>query len=504
MKRYWIAIVFILAALAVSVFLHFGQDKIADPDIFYHFAHADIYKNSGISQSAFPWLPYSVIGKYSADIWYGFHLALIPFTFLRDHIFGMRMAGVFITFVFLVLFYFSCALLKITQKFFWPFFALFSSPFFLYHIATARPHALSLGLNILLFAFLAGGNFWGVFFAVFASTFLHLSLFWASFLIFGVWASVKILNERKIPAKEGLILIAGILAGWISRPNPLGAAKLAYIQTVGLAIEKLKSVPLHFGSELLPLGSLVFNYFWLFFAVWLIAMIIFFGALFKRSVFTERQKTAIWAGLALSFIFFLMAALLAQRSFDFWVGFGVIFIGLIFTHRFYARNFMIYLGIFIFIFSAGYSIYQRDLILNSIGWETGRFQAAGEWLKNNSRAGDIVFNASWDYFPEIFFWDSKNFYISGMDPIFQYSFDKKLYWEAYYLETGKTAGFTCPAAACDEKTIEDTYAVLKNNFKARYLLLAKPENEILYKYLLGDARFSLKNEIGSSAVFELK
>ncbi|MDP3935206.1 MAG: hypothetical protein Q8Q46_03265, partial [Candidatus Giovannonibacteria bacterium] len=443
---------FILAALVVSVFLHFGADKISDPDIFYHFAHADIYKNSGISQSAFPWLPYSAIEKYSADIWYGFHILLIPFTFLKDHILGMRLAGVFITFVFLVLFYFSCAVLKITPKFFWPFFVIFSSPFFLYHTATARPHVLSLGLNILFFAFLASENIWGVFFAGIASAFLHLSLFWASILIFGVWVLVKILNERKIPAKEGLVLAAGILAGWILRPNPLGAAKLAYIQTAGLAIEKLKSVPLHFGSELLPLGSLVFSYFWLFFVVWIIAAFLFFWAQSKRANLTKQQKTAIWASLILSFIFFLMTAFLAQRSFDFWVGFGVIFIGLVYACRLYAKNFIIYLGIFILIFSAGYSIYQRNLILNSIGWETGRFQTAGEWLKNNSRAGDIVFNTSWDYFPEIFFWDSKNFYISGMDPIFQYAFSQKLYWEAYYLETGKTAGFTCPATSCDEKT----------------------------------------------------
>ncbi len=495
---------FILAALLVSVFLHFGADKIADPDIFYHFAHADIYKSSGISQSAFPWLPYSAIGKYSADIWYGFHLALVPFTFLKNHILGMRLAGVFITFIFLILFYFACSLLKITPRFFWTFFAIFSSPFFLYHIAMARPHVLSLGLNILLFAFLASENFWGVFLASFASTFLHLSLFWASILIFGIWALIKIINERKIPAKEGLVLIAGILTGWALRPNPLGAAKLAYIQTVELAIEKLKGVPLHFGSELFPLGSLVFNYFWLFFAVWAIAIFIFARATFKRPILTERQKTIILASFALSFIFFLITMFLAQRSFDFWIGFGVIFIGLIFSNFLPFRDYLIYFGILILIFSAGYSIYQRNLILNSIGWETGRFQTAGDWLKNNSQAKDIVFNASWDYFPEIFFWDSKNFYISGMDPIFQYTFSQKLYWEAYYLETGKTTGFTCPAVACDEKTIEDTYAVLKNNFKARYLLLAKPENDSLYKYLLGDRRFSLKNETGSSAVFELR
>lgn len=495
---------FILAALVVLAFLYFGSDKISDPDIFYHFAHADIYKNSGILRSDFPWLPYSAIGKYSADIWYGFHLTLVPFAFLQNHVLGMRLAGVFITFIFLILFYFSCALLKITPRFFWPFFALFSSPFFLYHMAMARPHVLSLGLNILLFAFLVSESVWGIFFSALTLTFLHLSLFWASFLIFGVWALIKILNERKLPAKEGLVLVAGILAGWVLRPNPLGAAKLAYIQTVGLAIEKFKSVPLHFGSELFPLGSLVFNYFWLFFAVWLLAIIIFFRALSKRSVLMERQKTIIWASLTLSFIFFLMTALVAQRSFDFWVSFGILFIGLVYTCRLYVRNFMIYLGIFILIISAGYSIYQRNVILNSIGWETGRFQKAGDWLKNNSQAGDVVFNLSWDYFPEIFFWDSKNFYISGMDPIFQYSFDKKLYWEAYYLETGKTAGFTCPATVCEEKDLKDTYAVLKNDFKARYLLLAKPENDALHEYLLGDARFLLKNETGSSAVFELK
>ena len=487
--------IFFLAVALFAAVLHFGYQIRPEGDQLYHFGHAEIYLENGIFNSSFPWLPYSVIGKYGGDIWYGFHLLLVPFAFFPDPILGLRFAGIFVTSLLLLIFYWALNRLGVEKKYIWPFLFLLSGFFALFHLTTLRPHVLSLAFNILVFSFAVSGGVWGVLGASFAVAFLHLSLFWSTLLILGILAVSKFISEKSFDFRIILFSIAGLVLGWAFRPNPLGAANLAYIQIVELMLAKSRGIPLNFGLELYPLGWQTFYLFLPFMILWALAIYVFLK---------QPQKGLIlWSSFSLSAVFFLMTVFVAQRSFDYWIAFGVIFIVFVYP---YAKKFGMWglsAGIIIAIFMVGQSLYQNDRFLKTADWAPDRFQKAGEWLKTNSRPGDIVFNASWDYFPELFFWNSRNFYISGMDPIFQYAFDRKLYWEAYYLETGKTTGFTCPDTACDEKDLKDTYAVLKNDFKARFLVLAKPEHESLYKYLLGDVRFLLKNETPRSAVFEL-
>ncbi len=486
--------IFFLAVILFAAVLHFGYSIRPEADQLYHFRHAEIYLENGIFNSDFPWLPYSVIGKYGADIWYGFHLLLVPFTFFEDPILGLRFAGIFITSLLLLIFYWALNRLGVEKKYIWPFLFLFSGFFSLFHMTTVRPHVLSLAFNILVFSFAITGSVWGVLGASFAVVFLHLSLFWSTLLILGALAVSKFISKKSFDFRIILFSIGGLVLGWLARPNPLGAAKLAYIQIVELMLIKSKGIPLNFGLELYPLGWQTLYLFLPFMILWALAIYVFL----KQS----KKGLILWSSFFLSAVFFLMTVFVAQRSFDFWAAFGIILIAFALARE--KKTVIWATAVVLALFMAGQSLYQNDKFLKTTDWSPERFREAGEWLRNNSRPGDIVFNASWDYFPELFFWNSRNFYISGMDPIFQYAFDRKLYWEAYYLETGKTTGFTCPDIACDEKDLKNTYAVLKNDFKAHYLVLAKPEDEHLYKYLLGDARFLLKNETPRSAVFELK
>jgi len=195
-----LSFVFVCIALPVAVFLHLSVDKFPDPDVFYHFRHAEIYSSAGgILRTDFPWVHYSVISKLASDLWYGFHLLIIPFTLGGDPILGMQLAGIFITFVFLILFYVVCVYLEIKPALFWPLFLMFSSAFLLHRLGMLRPQVPSLGLSALLFAFLSIESIWGVFFAALASTFLHLNLFFILFLIFGVFAITKALGEKLFP-----------------------------------------------------------------------------------------------------------------------------------------------------------------------------------------------------------------------------------------------------------------------------------------------------------------
>jgi hypothetical protein len=126
------------------------------------------------------------------------------------------------------------------------------------------------------------------------------------------------------------------------------------------------------------------------------------------------------------------------------------------------------------------------------------------WLKENSNPGDIVFNVHWSNFSPLFFWNQKNYYVGGLDPIFQYAYNSSLYWKFHYLSADQVTKKTCGATACTVSMLEDTHEVLKRDFNAKYILLTKTQNPAVHQWLEGDRRFDKKFENGSEAVYLIK
>ena len=487
-------LVFVCIALAAAAFLHFSVDKFPDPDVFYHYRHAEIYASEGgIFRTSFPWVHYSVISKFSSDLWYGFHLVLIPFTLASDPILGMQLAGMFVTLLFLIACYVVCCCLKIRPAVFWPFFLLFSSAFLLHRLAMLRPQVLSLSLGMLLFALLATESTWGIFIASVASTFLHLNFFFVSLAVLGVFTITKILEEKSVPWRECLALVGGVVAGWLARPNPIGAAQILYVQLFQLTLEKIGGSPLDLAGEMSPLKLKPNSNYLLFISLLLISLLYVFRKYLKKDLaLSGRDTTSLITAAALSIIFFLLSVFFARRAFDFCSAFGVILIGLVFSRCLYENSVARIVLTCAFIFLVPYGLKLRDQVL-SVGWDPARFKSAAMWIADNSNPGDIVFNARWEYFPELFFWNAINVYVSGMDPILQFAFDPSLYQEGYDMVR-------------DEKPpegLQDPYRILKEKFNARYLFLAKPFDASLYFRLKRDSRFLLKQENDRSAVFEI-
>jgi hypothetical protein len=486
--------IFACVALAVAAYLHLSVDRFPDPDAFYHFRHAAIYGSMGnIFQTSFPWVLYSVVNKFSSDLWYGFHLLLVPFTFAGDPVLGMQLAGAFVTILFLALTFTSCVALKIKFAIFWPFFLLFSSAFMLHRLGMLRPQVLSLGLGILIFALLATENVWGLFLASLALVFLHLNLFFIPFLILAVFALTKFIEERSLPWREGLALTGGVLVGWLLRPNPLGAAKILYVQLIQFTLERLGGNLLDVGAELAPL-RLKSNSNYLPFILLLLASLLYIGWRYSRTDFTlsVRERTNLISAVASAIGFFFLSVFFARRAFDLCSVFGVILLGLVFSRWLYEAWWARVVLICAFVFLVPYSLSLRNQVLAE-GWDSARFQSAAKWIADNSNPRDIVFNARWEYFPELFFWNTKNVYVSGMDPVFQFAYDPVLYAKGYNL-------------VADDKTDQsgqDPYNIIKEDFHARYVVLAKPFDDSLYFRLQGDNRFQLRQENDRSAVFEV-
>jgi hypothetical protein len=58
---------------------------------------------------------------------------------------------------------------------------------------------------------------------------------------------------------------------------------------------------------------------------------------------------------------------------------------------------------------------------------TTQYKGGAEWLAANTQAGSTVFHTDWDDFPKLFFYNTHNTYIVGLDPDFLRLKNERLY-----------------------------------------------------------------------------
>lgn len=510
-NKEWIAILF--AFIAISIIFYSASPNIADPDGFYHLKHAQIYKDNGILTKDFPWVQYSSISQIKSDLWYGFHILLIPFSEFDSGV-GIKIAGIFLTIASLLVIWIAFKRSGYGFALLWTILILISAPNIMTRFVMLRPHLLTMAISVLIFSlFIRGKPIW-IFVLSAILAWIHISMAWIILLIVGIVFLIKVFIEKEWIWKKSFAAIAGIAIGIIARPNFIGSIKLAYIQIIKLLQAKQEGAALLFGSELFPLdwNTLAENF--LAFTILSAFSIFIFFAFYKKYVAKENtnKKVFIISSLILSIIFFVMTMLTARRAHDFWIVFGTMFIAGMFclvTSKKYSNDsiktaFVSILAI-AFVFLVFYTPYKSLTTLRSRGTPPDAFKKSSEWIKENSSPGEVIFNLHWSDFPMLFFWNSKNYYIGGMDPIFQYSYNPSLYWKFHYLSIDEVTKKTCGAPACTVEMLEDTYSVLKNEFKAKYIVLKKYTNPAVYQYLSSNTEhYEKKLDLDAESVFLVK
>ncbi|MDP3764038.1 MAG: hypothetical protein Q8Q95_00245 [bacterium] len=494
----------IAALLALAVFFAFYYPPTVGIDNYYHIRHAWIYQTQGIFNSDFPWLENSVIGKLGGDIWYGFHILLIPFTFFTDLLLGIKLATVAIIFFALFAVYFIFKKFNIRWPFLWTIFFFFSVPDVHFRLMMLRPHVLTLALLAIIFYLLVQKKFGkSIFITSALASFIHISLLWLPLLIAFVIFIFQKIFEKRWEIKNNIYLFAGLIFGVILRPNALSSLKLAYIQVIQLSLEKLNNAPLRFGTELRPGNDLSI----LLFEILPISLIVIASivslAIFlrKRKISLENQeKTVIWSLVTFFIIFGVLFYTFARRTADIWVLFSILLAAVAFSmvlknNEIYLKFKKIFLTIF-FVVIIGFGAQTLRIVSGYISGlpPQNMFKESANWLKENSEKGDIVFNTRWDNFSFMFFWNQHNHFINGMDPIFEYSNNKSLYLQHYFLEIDKILmvngeAYTCGANPCQEGAVSTVYDSLKNNFKAKYIFVEPARNPMLYKFLDSNKHF---------------
>lgn len=507
---------FLLAAIAVAGYLHLQSPNLPETDAFYHVHHASLYVRHGLFMSEFPWVIASVIHKYSADIWYGFHLLLIPFTFIHDPIMQLKVAGVFLLTVALLLFFISARRAGLAFPYLWPFLWLFSSGLVTRRLAMLRPHVLSVGLMTLLFSFMLEGGIYGVFLISAATTFIHLSFFWLPVLVAFVVAAVKLAVERKFEWRKLLAMLAGLTAGWLLRPNPIGALKILNTQVFQLMSLK-QSGQLRFARELYPVDPVsLFHTTPALLIIWLCFILVFLISVsLRRPKLALSNRTFLWASFALSVIFFAMTVFMSMRSIDLWAPFALLFSAAGFDtfllskraphQQFLPATMRKVLTPVLLVILAG-------MIWISLSWYRGfmfkaiepqRLRAAGEWLKENTKPEAIVMNLDTDAYVELSFWGADNRFVLGMDTIFTYAYDPTLFFKIANLMSARAPGYTWDTIYFDESRLTDAYTFLRRDLGASYIVMRTKYYPPLYDWAKNDPRFKLRFDREGIAIFQL-
>jgi hypothetical protein len=490
--------------------------NVADLDGFYHIGHASAYLDGSPFDTSLQWATRSIIGDRGGDLWWGFHVLLMPFAALAGVAAGMQLAAAALTALL------GCTVLLVLRRHgipgagWWAAIFLLAVPNIFYRHLMLRPHVISLAAAIALLSVLVRGRWWQVTLLSAAISWVHLSLFWMPLGIALAYSVVRIPVTvwfgRESP-DTGVSLrlavpaaILGVTAGWLLRPDAMATAGLLNVQLVQLFTQKTLNQPLTFAAELSPasLAELA-NTSGLFITAWLTTLgVVGYRLLSGRlDALGQARATLLFAALAISVFFFGLTLISARRAMEQWIAFGFLSLPLVWGLSGALRGARKWAVASLLVLHLGWAGYRHSLNVSLVAFPATTMQEVSGFLSEESDPGDLVFHTRWDNFGPLFAWNRTNVYLGGMDPIFQFTHDPQAFWEFFFLSADLTTEWTCNAYPCATGVALDTHLVLREHFGARWVVVEPRRNPRLTLYLLNDPRYELALETQRESVFEV-
>jgi hypothetical protein len=459
--------------------IQFSTPDMPDNDGFYHIKMAYLMRTQGLKPD-FPWLPLTILNPQEFyDHHFLFHVALIPFTF-GDLRLGAKTASVvFSSLAFLsvwALFYKR----KIIYSGLWAIGLLAVSEAFIFRMSITRAQSISLAFLVIGFSWLITGKYS----RLIVLGFLYVWTYDA-FILLPVMALLYTLSilllEGRLEYRPLLCSVAGVILGLVI--NPYFPNDLIFIYR-HLIPKLVETTAVNVGIEWYPYTTLQLleNS-----ALTLIAFLIGVVALGLK-----RDKMDVPTSLAL-FTVFLFAGMLfqARRFIEYFPAFVLIFTA-------FACNPMIrrwelrpsdqlvsnpgqtilrtsilpsglrehFIGvIIIFIIIPGMFLSNqraRADIRQSKAYDL--YSDAAAWLQENTSPGERVFQTDWDDFPRLFFYDTSNTYLVGLDPTFLQLYNARLYSTWVAITRGE---------------VEQPSRLIYNDFGAKYIFSDLNHNSFL-------------------------
>lgn len=501
-KLFLIFLVFFALFLTVHLMIN-GFSSFDDP--YYHAKHSALMAETGDFTLVRPWLKFHFLNYAPTDPWWGFHVMQALFIKFFGLVAGIKILASLLAALALTVFYFILKKRPVRFPLLWTALYFSASAFFLGRLLLERPLLLSFMALPLAFYYASRKKYVYLFLlSLVYALFYNLAPLVILLVIF--YAVAEYLTAKLLDLKIIIAAAGGILAGFLLHPYSLNYIFVAGVHFFQVVFLKFRGINLSVGDEIQTPGFLDFiraNFLAVIF--YLLAVVIFLGG--KKN---KGGNTVNYFLFAYSFFWFFITLLL-PRGAEYWLPLGWLFIAFVFNDFYLSpeysqlKNFLAervnlkVLGFFVMSIIFVIILYNFSLAGLAI-YERNRKQApaalaqANDWLKKNTPAGAVVFYNNWGLWPLMFYYNTHNQYILGMDPTFLYEYDQELFWLwkniSYY-------GLYCARqSACLEIAPRDNAKLIKTaikeKFQADYILLINNEEQPLAKFLLSDKRDFLR------------
>lgn len=471
-NKNWLGYIF----LGLFCVLMFGWWQLStnfpDPDAFYHMKMGQLLFDQGVVKD-FTWQQYTVLKDYYIDHHLLYHIFMIPFVVIGNALVGAKIFVVLGITAFILCLVYVLRKLNLRGAFLIGLVIALSAPF-TFRLNLVKANSLSLIILFLgLYLAYRRRYIWLAvlsFFYVWAYGGFALMI-----LVVGLIAVIDLVQNKKF--KRNLILIAsnvaGILLGLVINPYFPKNLSFYWQQVVQIGIINYQD-KIGVGGEWYPYGIVELLTGCSFLTVLAFLAIILFA------VFIKKQNDLSWLGLGV-FILGLALVLKSRRYIEYYVPLTAFFVITVFNasfkewtikkvwpyfKSFWQKNFINKFIVFVFLVYFCLvipAIAVKDFTINNKDLREGisyyKFEAASTWLQQNSEPGDIVLHSDWDDWPVLFYHNSHNYYIVGLDPTFMYNYDQDLYWKWVNITIGKQK--------------DDLPQIIGDEFKASYVMVEK-------------------------------
>lgn len=476
------------------------EPTLLDPDSFYHAEMAELISGQGIIID-FPWLSQTILTNDFADQHLLYHLLLAPLTYFLDPLLAVKIASVVLNSLFLLLIAWYLKKQKIKYCWLYLLLLLTIGPFIM---RLCLPKASPLALILLWLGIYCFERKKYLF--LFLISFLYV---WAhgGFLLLLVaamiFAVVEYVDKKINHVRAILIIIAGFIAGLVINPYFPKNLIFYWHQVIQIGFINYKDevrVGAEWYSYNIPDFIGATNLVWIFVVLALIIFIFYF----KKQELPAKQ----WLALGL---FLLIMTIRSRRFVEYFVPVAVIWIS-------YAMNWFINSPYFSSQYQKLFASFNKNKILSYLlviylsvvipfgigntfyslkqetkkGFSFSLFQGAAEFMKNNIKPGEIIYHGKWDDFPILFYHDSNNYYLVGLDATFMYKYNKEQYWLWRHLSEGLVR--------------DNISQTIVDNFHSHYVFFDKEEEEtkLFRTYLVRDKQVQKVFEDERTAIYEIK
>ncbi len=389
------------------------------------------------------------------DAWFGYHLLLSPFTLLFDLITAVKLFSSLIFGATAYVMFLLLRHLNLSHRIGWVLLTMTGSAVVLTRATTVRPYMLSVFLTLLAALWAAKSQ--PVKLALISALHaLSYSMFFLVVMAPAVWLLVRRDRRSLITALAcGVGVCAGVLA------NPYFPESLRFDIIQASVVQTGLKAHVQLGGELLPVTSP-----W--FLAGAIPVFVLWGiALFFYIRDWKRTKLSPFSNLCLIVsIATLIGTFRVGRTIDFYVPFAILFSAAVLEpHLAKIKKDLIYIAALLALV-CGFNVFSAYKYVLATP-PLAKYRGAAEYLRTHA-PDELVVNAQWADYQFLFFLNSRNRYLIGIEPTFMYVRDPQKYWLWQHIAYDDAT--TCPSEHCADSERVPIASTVRNELGSQYLL----------------------------------